>query len=71
KQLIVGTAIGDMASTAYGDEAGIGAARFMERFSVQLMPEGVADAIVRIARGEPGTQSVAIGVTGQGIEALQ
>ena len=71
KQLIVGTAIGDAASTAYGDEAGIGQAKFMERFPVQLMPEGVAEAIVKIARGEPGTQSVAIGVTGQGIEALE
>jgi hypothetical protein len=33
------------------------------------MPEGVADAIVRIARGDAGTDGVALGVTGSGIAA--
>jgi NAD(P)-dependent dehydrogenase (short-subunit alcohol dehydrogenase family) len=71
RQLIVGTEIADAASTAYGDEAGIGQAKFMERFGTQLMPEGVADAVLRIARGEPGTEAPAIAVRGNGLEALQ
>jgi NAD(P)-dependent dehydrogenase (short-subunit alcohol dehydrogenase family) len=70
KQLVVGTAIGDEASTAYGDLAGIGQAKFMERFGVQLMPEGVADAIVKIALDEHAEAS-SFAVTGAGIELLQ
>jgi NAD(P)-dependent dehydrogenase (short-subunit alcohol dehydrogenase family) len=70
KQLIVGTTIGDDASTAYGNEAGIGQAKFMERFGTQLMPEGVAEAIVKIARDDTGTQAPSFAVTGAGLEAL-
>ncbi len=71
KQLIVGTAIGDAASLAYGTQAGIGQAEFMARFGTQLMPDGVATAIVGIARGEPGTEATSLAVTGSGIQALQ
>ena len=70
KQLIVGTEIADAASRGYGEETGLGQAKFMERFGVQLMPEGVADAIVKIARGEAGTEAPNMALTGAGIEAL-
>jgi len=71
KQLIVGTAIGDAASTAYAAQAGIGQQQFMARWEKQLMPDGVASAIVQIARGEPGTEATSLAVSGTGIEALQ
>ena len=70
KQMIVGTEIADAASRGYGDESGIGQAKFMERYGVQLMPEGVADAILKIARADEGTEATSIAVTGAGIEAL-
>jgi hypothetical protein len=70
KQLIVGTEIAEAASSAYASEGGITQEKFMERFGAQLMPEGVADAIVKIARGEAGTDGVALGVTGKGMEVL-
>jgi NAD(P)-dependent dehydrogenase (short-subunit alcohol dehydrogenase family) len=70
KQLVVGTAIADEASTAYGDMAGIGQQKFMERFGVQLMPEHVASAILEIARGEAHDDASAFAVTGKGVELL-
>ena len=70
KQLVVGTAMADEASQAYGDAAGIGAARFMERFAEPLLPEAVADAIVAIAN-DPSPGATAVGVTGAGTELLQ
>jgi NAD(P)-dependent dehydrogenase (short-subunit alcohol dehydrogenase family) len=70
KQLIVGTEIADAASRGYGEETGLGQAGFMARFGTQLMPEGVAAAIVKIARAEAGTEAPNMAVTGVGIEAL-
>jgi NAD(P)-dependent dehydrogenase (short-subunit alcohol dehydrogenase family) len=70
KQLIVGTEIADTASAAYANESGITQEKFMARFEQPLMPEGVADAIVRIARSEADIQGAAIGVTGKGVERL-
>jgi NAD(P)-dependent dehydrogenase (short-subunit alcohol dehydrogenase family) len=70
KQLIVGTEIGEAASSAYAAAAGISQEKLMERFGAPLMPEGVAEAIVKIARGEPGTEGAAMAVSGKGIEPL-
>jgi NAD(P)-dependent dehydrogenase (short-subunit alcohol dehydrogenase family) len=70
KQLVVGTTIAAEASNAYGEAAGIGAAKFMERFGTALVPEGVADAIVAIAR-DPKSETKAFGVTGAGIELIE
>jgi NAD(P)-dependent dehydrogenase (short-subunit alcohol dehydrogenase family) len=70
KQLIVGTAIADAASRGYGEETGLGQAGFMARFGAQLMPEGVAAAILAIARRDAGTEAPSFAVTGAGIEAL-
>jgi NAD(P)-dependent dehydrogenase (short-subunit alcohol dehydrogenase family) len=70
KQFIVGTAMAEAGSSAYADEVGITQEKFMERFGVQLMPEAVAEVIVKIARGEAGMDGAAVGVTGKGIEAL-
>lgn len=70
KQLVVGTTIGEDASHAYGEAAGIGQARFMERFGAPLLPEGVADAIVGIVR-DIGSDATAFTVTGAGVELLQ
>jgi NAD(P)-dependent dehydrogenase (short-subunit alcohol dehydrogenase family) len=66
KQLIAGTEIGDAASAAYAEQAGISQARFMERFGAPLQPEGVADAIVQIARGQAAVEGTAFGITGAG-----
>lgn len=70
KQLIVGTETGEAASSAYAAEAGITQEKFMERFGAPLAPEGVADAILKVARGEVGPEGGAYAVTGKGIEAL-
>jgi len=70
KQLIVGTTTGEAAAAAYAAQAGITEAAFMERFGTPLAPEGVADAIIRIARGQAGRDATALAVTGSGIEAL-
>lgn len=69
KQLIVGTETADAASRAYAQAAGITPAQFMQRFDAPLTPEGVADAIVRVARGEIGDAGAAVVVTGKGVEA--
>src|SRR5262249_60419582 len=68
KQFIVGTTIAELGSRAYADEANISQESFMERSGPQLMPEAVAEAIVRVARGEAGAGSLDVGVTGRGIE---
>ncbi len=70
KQLIVGTTIGESAASAYADLAGISEEKFMERFPTPLAPEGVADAIVKIARGEAGLEGTAFALTGRGLEPL-
>lgn len=70
KQFIVGTAIAEAGSSAYADDVGITQQKFMERFGPQLLPEAVAEVIVRIARGEAGMNGATVGVTGKGIEAI-
>jgi NAD(P)-dependent dehydrogenase (short-subunit alcohol dehydrogenase family) len=70
KQLVVGTTIGEQASHAYGEAAGIGQASFMERFGAPLLPEGVADAIVGIVR-DVDSDATTFAVTGGGVELLQ
>jgi NADP-dependent 3-hydroxy acid dehydrogenase YdfG len=70
KQLIVGTEIADASSRGYAEELGMDQAKYMDRFGVQLVPEGVATAIVKIACGEAGTEAPSLAVTGAGIEAL-
>ena len=70
KQMIAGTEIADTASSAYAREGGITQEKFMERFGQPLTPEGVADTIVKIARGDAGTQGATLGVTGKGLEVL-
>src|SRR5262245_33736424 len=59
RQLIVGTEIGEAASAAYSEAAGISQAAYMERFGAPLVPESVAEAILRIAGGEPGLEGPA------------
>lgn len=71
KQLVVGTEIADLASSAYAGESGISQAEFMARFGAPLVPEQVADAIVDIASADPYPEANAIAVTGRGMEALQ
>jgi NAD(P)-dependent dehydrogenase (short-subunit alcohol dehydrogenase family) len=70
KQLIAGTEVADAASSAYAKAGGVTQEKFMERFGQPLMAEGVADAIVKIARGESGIQGTTVGVTGKGLETL-
>jgi NAD(P)-dependent dehydrogenase (short-subunit alcohol dehydrogenase family) len=70
KQLVAGTEIGEAASSAYAEALGVPQAKYMERFGRELTPEGVADAILKVARGEAGADGGAVGVTGKGIEAL-
>jgi NAD(P)-dependent dehydrogenase (short-subunit alcohol dehydrogenase family) len=70
KQLIVGTETAEAVSSAYANDAGITQEKFMDRFGAPLVPEGVADAISKIARGEVGPDGGAFAVTGKGIEAL-
>ena len=70
KQLVVGTSIGETASAAYAASAGLSLEKYMERFGTPLMAEGVASAILQIARGETGTEGTALAVTGKGVEKI-
>lgn len=69
KQLIVGTEIAELASSAYAADSGISVEKYMERFGSPLVPEGVASAILTLLEGE-GPAGSAVAVTGKGIEAL-
>jgi len=71
RQLLVGTAIGEAAATAYGAAAGEPAERYMkQRFPVPLDPAGVAHAIVSIASGEQERDATLFSVTGNGVEVI-
>jgi len=70
KQLIVGTETAEVVSSAYARDAGISQEKFMERFGAPLVPEGVAEAILKVARGEVGPEGGAFAVTGKGVESL-
>jgi NADP-dependent 3-hydroxy acid dehydrogenase YdfG len=70
KQLIEGTTIGALASSAYGAAQGMSAAEFMKRFEVPLDCDKVAAAIVAGLRGEIASDLTAIAVTGRGVEPL-
>jgi NAD(P)-dependent dehydrogenase (short-subunit alcohol dehydrogenase family) len=69
-QLVVGTAIGEAASSAYAEAAGISQAKFFERWESPLLPEAVARAIVDLARGGPGLEGPAYVVKGRGMEPI-
>jgi NAD(P)-dependent dehydrogenase (short-subunit alcohol dehydrogenase family) len=70
KQLIEGTQIADVASSAYGDWQGISAKDFMKQFEVPLDVDKVATAILGGLRGEVESGVTAIAVTGRGVEPL-
>ena len=70
KQLIAGTTTAERVSAAYAADGGITQEKFMERFGTPLFPEGVAEAIVKMATGEVGPTGGAFAVTGQAVEAL-
>jgi NAD(P)-dependent dehydrogenase (short-subunit alcohol dehydrogenase family) len=70
KQLIAGTELAATVSAAYAALGGITQEKFMERFGTPLSAEDVAQAIVRIARGELGQEATVLGLSGQGAEAL-
>jgi len=70
KQLIAGTRIAEIASASYGARAGITPAQYMERFEVQLSPDGVAQAILGVVSGEIAPGGTVVAVTGKGTEVL-
>ncbi len=70
KQLVAGTELAETVADAYAALGGISRAKYMERFGAPLTADGVAQAIVDLARGELGREGNVIGVTGAGTEAL-
>lgn len=70
RQLVVGTEIADDASSAYARSAGLDRAKYMERFGTPLHPDGVAAAIVAMARGDEGREHPVVAVTGAGVTPL-
>ncbi|HWB74332.1 MAG TPA: SDR family oxidoreductase [Nannocystaceae bacterium] len=70
RQLVAGTEIAEDASRAYAQTTGQDQATYMKRFGTPLMADGVAAAILAIARGDEGTQHAALAVTGEGVAAL-
>jgi NAD(P)-dependent dehydrogenase (short-subunit alcohol dehydrogenase family) len=70
RQLVVGTEIGEMASTAYARAAGITVEKFMSRFETPLDPEGAARAILAVARREVGGDATMLGLTGAGVGVI-
>lgn len=68
KQLVAGTEIAAIASTAYGVWNGTTAADYMKRFETPLTPDGVACAILDALRVPPET--IALGVTARGVEPI-
>lgn len=71
KQLVVGTANAESASRAYAQAAGVSQEKYFERFGTPLLPEGVAEAIVRIADGGADLGGPAYTVTGRGVEPIE
>jgi short-subunit dehydrogenase len=70
KQLIEGTSIAEMASTAYGARSGMTAQAYMARWEVSLTPDGVARAILDVASGEIAPGATVLAVTGTGTEVV-
>ena len=70
RQLLVGTAIGDAATDAYGAAVGKPAEEYMKRFPVPLEPAGVARAILAIATGSEHRDATQLAVTGTGIAEI-
>lgn len=71
KQLLAGTDIATVASTAYGRRAGITPEKYMERFGTPLGPDDVAKTLFDIARGEAGAEATVLGLSSkQGLEPL-
>lgn len=72
RQLIVDTEIGTTAATNYGATQGLLAAEFLKRrWDVPLDADKVGAAIVSGLRGDIADGVTAIGVTGEGVEALE
>jgi 3-oxoacyl-[acyl-carrier protein] reductase len=70
KQLVEGTATGELASRTYGATMGKSAAEYMARWERPLRAEGVAESIAGVLRGEVASGVTAIGVTAAGSEPL-
>ena len=71
RQLIVDTEIGTTAATNYGAAQGLSAAEFLKRrWKVPLVADQVGAAIVGALQGDLADGVAAIGVTGEGVEAL-
>jgi hypothetical protein len=58
RNLLAGTAIGDAAAAAYGMKTG------------PLDPDGVAQAILAIAAGEPHPEATQLGLTADGLHTI-
>ena len=71
KQFVVGTEIAEKSAGAYAAAAGVPLEKYLERFGTPLLPEGVAEAIVRVLGAEPGLDRPALAVTGKGVEAVE
>jgi NAD(P)-dependent dehydrogenase (short-subunit alcohol dehydrogenase family) len=70
RQLVAGTEIAEDAARVYSRTTGQDVATYMQRFGTPLMPDGVAAAILAIARGDEGTQHPALAVKGDGLTPL-
>jgi len=72
RQLIEGTEIGTTAAAKYGAAQGLSASEFFKRrWKVPLDADTVGAAIVGGLRGDLADGVAAIGVTGEGVEALE
>ena len=70
RQLLVGTAIGEAAASAYGAQVGESGEDYINSWPVPLDPAGVARAILEIASGDVHREATALSVTGQGIDVV-
>ena len=71
RQLIEGTRIGTTAATNYGAAQGLSSSEFLKRrWKVPLDADKVGSAIVAGLQGDIADGVAAIGVTGEGVEAL-
>jgi NAD(P)-dependent dehydrogenase (short-subunit alcohol dehydrogenase family) len=72
RQLIEGTEIGTTAAANYGAAQGLSASEFLKRrWKVPLVADQVGAAIVGGLQGDLADGVAAIGVTGEGVEALE
>jgi len=71
RQFLVGTPIGEAAAAAYGGEIGESVEAYMRRFPAPLDPAEVARAILSIASDEEHRDSTVLGLTAQGLEAIE